>query len=75
MKATLRTARCFLVDLEPGDIVKTRNRYAEVHEIVTPKGKKDRIQINVRLSDGIEMPVYEGWWFEPVTVYYRKATE
>lgn len=71
MKAAIRTARAFLVDIEPGDVIKVRSRYVCVHSVVALPEGNNQIRIYAADGDG-RLPVAEGPWYLPVTVYQRK---
>ena len=72
MKATVTTKRAFLVDLEPGDVVKVRSRcyvLSRVEAIPDTHG----VRIYANLIGG-ELSVFEKDWYTPMTCYVRKET-
>lgn len=68
MKRTVTTARAFLVDVEPGDVVKNKSRSLVVHKI-TSTGTPGRPRILLWSED---CPVMEGAPFDVVSCYIVK---
>lgn len=69
MKGELRRARCFLEDVEHGDVILVGKSF---YRITNTKREGETVTL---FSDHLRLggsPVKEGKWFTPITVYVRK---